>query len=63
MDKTERCDFCGALFNRYKRTIVNMMNEDNSRFTRSFIVCEECACGILEKAVNNDPMNKRCNKG
>ncbi len=63
MDNMETCDFCGEGFDYYKRTVVNMNNDGNRFLTRKFFICEKCAYEILEKAVNNDPMNKRCNKG
>lgn len=63
MDNMETCDFCGEDFDYYKKTVVNMNNDANRFLNRKFFICEKCACGILEKAVNNDPMNKRCNKG
>lgn len=63
MDELFKCDFCGAEFEREKNTVVSMFNDNNRFFNRKFFICEKCACGILEKAVKNDPMNQRCNKG
>lgn len=59
----ETCDFCGEEFDYYKKTVLSMINDGNRFFNRKFFICEKCACKILEKAVENDPMNKRCNEG
>ena len=59
----EKCDFCGEAFDYYQKTVVNMNNDGNRFLTRKFFICEKCACKIIEKAMNNDPMNKRCNNG
>lgn len=59
----ETCDFCGEEFDYYKKTVLRMINDGNRFFNRKFFICKKCACEILEKAVKNDPMNKRCNEG
>ena len=63
MDNMETCDFCGENFDYYKKTVVNMNNDGNRFLTRKFFICEKCACEILEKAMKNDPIIQRCEKG
>lgn len=57
------CDFCGNVDDYLKKTVVKMSSSSCRFFNREFFICEKCACKILEKAIERDPMNSRCNKG
>ena len=56
-----KCSTCGKSVEEEKAVKVDF--ECESRYLRrKFILCEKCACEILEKAFMNDPLCKRCDK-
>ena len=55
-------------YQRYTRQLegevmVNFAKPNDRMLTRSFVVCEKCACGLLQKFIESEPINKRCNNG
>lgn len=43
-------------------TSIEMKNEKSKMFNRRFLICQKCACDIIEKAIKADPICSKCDK-
>ena len=59
------CSLCQTKMevNNMDEVYIHFFKTNDRKLTRGFIVCEKCACGLLQKFVEADPMNRRCNNG
>ena len=58
-----RCNLCHDKVTENGEVMVNFSKVNDRMLTRSFVVCEKCACGLLQKFIEAEPNNKRCNNG
>ena len=55
------CHFCNNPIETVADCIIVQMRSDKERvFNRDFILCDKCACGVLEKLYKADPMCSKC---